>query len=199
MRTQLGGRDLLEVMAGERRSATTSTCRSNTSRTDVAAMRREAAARRSAGCCAHPGAVPGIALRSAFIVGFPGETEDDVRELCEFLEETEFAHVGVFTYSQEENTAAATLPDKLAERIKRTRRARVMEAQARVRAAARRRRSDGEWKCWSSAPRGATGSGRTREQAPEIDGVVRLLGDAAPGRSSPRRSRERKCTISTPM
>src|SRR5205814_1016830 len=81
-------------------------------------------------------AVPGVALRSAFIVGFPGETEDDVRALCDFLEEAEFERVGVFTYSREEGTAAATLPDQVAEAVKRERRARVMAVQAGV--AARR-------------------------------------------------------------
>src|SRR6266550_8335865 len=77
-------------------------------------------------------AVPGVAVRSAFIVGFPGETEDDVRALCDFLEEAEFERVGVFTYSREEGTAAATLPDQVAEAVKRERRARVMAVQAGV-------------------------------------------------------------------
>src|SRR5262249_4921251 len=53
-------------------------------------------------------AVPGITLRSAFIVGFPGEREADVDELCDFLEEFELDRVGVFRYSREEGTAAAT-------------------------------------------------------------------------------------------
>src|SRR5436309_2399229 len=81
-------------------------------------------------------AVPGVALRSAFIVGFPGEREADVRARCDFLEEAEVERVGVFTYSREEGTAAATLPDQIAEALKRERRARVMAVQARV--AARR-------------------------------------------------------------
>src|SRR5262249_61819898 len=59
-------------------------------------------------------AVPGIALRSAFIVGFPGESDDDVRALCDFVEEAEFERVGVFTYSNEENTPAAGLPGQIA-------------------------------------------------------------------------------------
>src|SRR5204862_262281 len=61
---------------------------------------------------------------------------DDVRALCDFLEEAEFERVGVFTYSREEGTAAATLPDQVAEAVKRERRARVMAVQAGV--AARR-------------------------------------------------------------
>jgi len=127
------------------------------------------------------GVVPDIAMRTSFIVGFPGETEDDVRELCDFVEETAFAHVGVFTYSQEENTAAATLPDQLAERTKRARRERVMAAQARVRA--RRAPSEIGRRVDVLVERAAGDHwvGRTREQAPEIDGVVRLVGEAAPG------------------
>jgi ribosomal protein S12 methylthiotransferase len=177
------GADLLEVIASEE-----AVCNyldmplQHISDKMLRAMRRE----RSGGAIRAlirrvRGAVPGIALRTSFIVGFPGETEDDVRELCDFVEETEFAHVGVFTYSQEESTAAATLPDQLAERIKRTRRERVMEAQARVRA--RRAKAQIGRRVEVLVERAAGGHwvGRTREQAPEIDGVVRLLGDAAPG------------------
>jgi len=53
--------------------------------------------------------VPGIALRTTFIVGFPGETETDVDELCEFIRETRFERLGVFRYSQEDGTRAAKL------------------------------------------------------------------------------------------
>jgi ribosomal protein S12 methylthiotransferase len=127
-------------------------------------------------------AVPGIALRSSFIVGFPGETEDDVRELCAFLEETRFDRVGVFRYSQEEGTAAATLADQVAESVKRERWERVMAVQAGV--AARRSAAQVgrtvDVLVESSNPDGGT-TGRTREQAPAIDGVVRLTGRLADG------------------
>src|SRR5213078_2571679 len=118
-------------------------------------------------------AVPGVALRSAFIVGFPGETEDDVRALCDFLEEAEFERVGVFTYSREEGTAAATLPDQVAEAEKRERRARVVTVQARV-AARRAAAQVGQGvEVLVEEARGRTLVGRTRTQAPEIDGVIR--------------------------
>ncbi len=126
-------------------------------------------------------AVPGIALRSSFIVGFPGETEDDVRALCDFLEEAEFERVGVFTYSREEGTTAAELPGHLPESVKRTRRARVMETQARV---ATRRAAAHVGTIVEALVEGTRGRelvGRTRAQAPEIDGVVHLAGAAAPG------------------
>jgi len=126
-------------------------------------------------------AVPGVALRSAFIVGFPGETEDDVRALCDFLEEAEFERVGVFTYSREEGTAAATLPDQVAEAVKRERRARVMAVQARV-AARRAAAQVGQGvEVLVEDARGRVLVGRTRTQAPEIDGVIRLVGQATPG------------------
>jgi ribosomal protein S12 methylthiotransferase len=127
-------------------------------------------------------AVPGIALRSAFIVGFPGETEDDVRQLCDFLEESTFSHVGVFRYSHEENTAAGALPDDVPEALKAERRGRVMAVQARVstRVAAAQVGREVEVLVERAEPGGRL-VGRTSQQAPEIDGVVRVTGAAAPG------------------
>lgn len=59
--------------------------------------------------------IPGVVVRSTFIVGFPGETEAQYQELKEFLQSQRFDHVGIFTYSQEEDTAAATYPDQVSE------------------------------------------------------------------------------------
>jgi ribosomal protein S12 methylthiotransferase len=127
-------------------------------------------------------AVPGIALRSSFIVGFPGETEDDVRTLCDFLEEAEFEHAGVFQYSREEGTAAADLPGQIPDRLKAERRARVMGVQASIaaRRAAAQVGETVEVLVERTAGRGRL-VGRTRRQAPEIDGVVHLEGAAQPG------------------
>src|SRR5437867_1556303 len=75
--------------------------------------------------------VPGVALRTTFIVGFPGETDEDVRELCRFVEDHQFDHVGVFTYSHEEGTSAHALDDDVPSRVKRARRGRVMRLQKR--------------------------------------------------------------------
>ncbi len=127
-------------------------------------------------------AVPGVALRSSFIVGFPGETDAQVDELCAFLEEAEFERVGVFRYSPEENTHAATLPGQLPEKVKAFRWERVMATQARV--AARRAQAqigrELDVLIEAEGPR-RTLVGRTSQQAPEIDGVVRVRGVAAPG------------------
>ena len=127
-------------------------------------------------------AVPEIALRTSFIVGFPGETDADVRELCDFLEEAEFDHVGVFRYSQEENTPAAAFPEQLSEAVKTERWERVMAAQARIasrRAAAHRGRTV-EVLVEGRDARGRL-IGRTRGQAPEIDGRTYLHGRGAAG------------------
>ena len=126
-------------------------------------------------------AVPGIALRSSFIVGFPGEREDDVRELCDFLAEAEFDRVGVFPYSREEGTAAATLPGQVPERLKRERRARAMEAQAAVSARRGAAQIGRDVDVLVEGTSGRVLVGRTRTQAPEIDGRITVVGTASPG------------------
>ena len=120
-------------------------------------------------------AVPGIALRTSLIVGFPGETEEQFEGLLRFVQEARFESLGVFPYSPEEGTAAERLPGQVPEEEKRRRQALVMEAQAAVadeiglaRIGAleevliegRTDREDFPW--W----------GRTRFQAPEIDGIT---------------------------
>jgi ribosomal protein S12 methylthiotransferase len=127
-------------------------------------------------------AVPGIALRTAFIVGFPGETDDDVRALCDFIEETQFTRVGVFQYSKEENTHAASLPGHLPERVKRARFARVMETQARVATRLARAEIGRETEVLlEEETEPGIFVGRTPTQAPEIDGTITVPGDGVPG------------------
>jgi ribosomal protein S12 methylthiotransferase len=120
-------------------------------------------------------AIPGVVLRTSFIVGFPGEQDEDFEQLLEFVDEAALDHVGVFRYSQEEGTAAGTMPDQVPEKIKHDRWRQVMERQARV---VRRKNLtligseqevlvcgvDAQGRLW----------GRTRGQAPEIDGVTYL-------------------------
>ena len=76
--------------------------------------------------------VPGVSLRTTFIVGFPGETGADVDELCAFITDQAFDHVGVFTYSHEQGTSAYQLDDDVPARTKAARRARVMSLQRRL-------------------------------------------------------------------
>jgi ribosomal protein S12 methylthiotransferase len=147
------------------------------------AMRRERSGRAIRTLLARiRAAVPGIALRSSFIVGFPGERADDVRALCDFLEEAEFDRVGVFRYSREEGTAAAGLPDQIPEAVAAERWQRVMAVQARV---AARRAAAHVGRVVDVLVEGVQAPGllvgRTPEQAPGIDGVVHLAGRATPG------------------
>jgi ribosomal protein S12 methylthiotransferase len=136
-------------------------------------------------------AMPDIALRTTFIVGFPGETEADVEELLAFVEEMRFDHVGVFTYSRQAQAVSATFPGQVPERVKRMRRRRVMELQQRI-ALERRQALIGRQITvlveGATAPRhrrvgslGPVVSGRSYRDAPEVDGLVIARGSAAPG------------------
>jgi ribosomal protein S12 methylthiotransferase len=76
--------------------------------------------------------VPGIALRTTFIVGFPGETEEYFDSLLQFIRETKFERLGVFTYSQEEGTRAGAMAGQMPDKAKQRRRERAMAAQHKV-------------------------------------------------------------------
>lgn len=76
--------------------------------------------------------IPDICIRTTLITGFPGETEADHEELMAFVDEMEFDRLGVFTYSQEEDTPAADMPDQIPEEIKEDRRAELMELQQEI-------------------------------------------------------------------
>jgi ribosomal protein S12 methylthiotransferase len=127
--------------------------------------------------------VPGIAIRTTFITGFPGETEEDFEELLAFVRNVEFDRVGVFTYSDEEGTPAFELGDKVHPKIANKRRARLMKDQSRI--SRRRNRArvgdtvrvlfEGE-----SSESELLWQGRIETQAPDIDGCV-LINDAPEG------------------
>ncbi|RGT74595.1 30S ribosomal protein S12 methylthiotransferase RimO [Ruminococcus sp. AF18-22] len=76
--------------------------------------------------------IPDICLRTTLITGFPGETEEQHEELMEFVDEMEFDRLGVFTYSAEEDTPAASMPDQIPEEIKEERQAQLMELQQEI-------------------------------------------------------------------
>ena len=123
------------------------------------------------------GRVPGVTLRTTFIVGFPGETETDFAELESFVEDTQFDHVGVFTYSHEEGTRAFALADDVPARVKRKRRDALMARQRRIVAAAQTRRTGSEIAVMIDGPspeHELVLQGRTEGQAPDIDAVVYL-------------------------
>ncbi len=147
------------------------------------AMRRERSADSLRALVARiRGRVPAVAIRTSFIVGFPGETEHDFDDLCRFVRDLEFERVGVFRYSKEENTEAGGLSDQVPEEVKEERWHRLMRLQREI------SRRGNERAVGTVVPVLACGTdddgrpyGRTRQQAPEIDGVVYLDGEFEPG------------------
>ena len=121
--------------------------------------------------------VPGVTLRTTFIVGFPGETEADFADLEAFVEDTRFDHIGVFTYSHEEGTRAYAVKDDVPAATKRQRRDRLMTRQQRIVAGRQEERIGTEVRVLidgSSPEHELVLQGRLEGQAPEIDPVVYL-------------------------
>ena len=120
-------------------------------------------------------AVPDIAIRTTFIVGFPGETESDFLELLDFVRTQKFERVGVFTYFQEDGTDAAKLPNQVPEDVKLRRQKTLMEAQAEV---SRSRMESMIGQTFDVIVDGAADehewvvTGRLETQAPDVDGQV---------------------------
>lgn len=125
--------------------------------------------------------IPNLALRTTFIVGFPGETEKHFRNLLNFMREMQFDWVGIFTYSPEEGTPAANFPSQVPEEIKQERFERAMLMQQEItrqrnkrwlgtvqKVIVERMIEEGNGKFWQ---------GRTQQQAPDVDGVVYFKGD----------------------
>jgi ribosomal protein S12 methylthiotransferase len=127
--------------------------------------------------------VPGIAVRTTFITGFPGETDEDFEELLAFVKNVEFDRVGVFTYSDEEGTGAFDLPGKVDPKVARKRRDRLMRAQSRISLKCNRARVGQTVRVLFEGVSEETDllwQGRTETQAPDIDGCV-LINDAPEG------------------
>jgi ribosomal protein S12 methylthiotransferase len=117
-------------------------------------------------------ACPDITLRSTFITGFPGETESEFAELLQFLEEAQLDRVGCFAYSPVKGAAANDLPDPVPEAVKEERRARFMDVQRQISRKKLRRRIGSTVTVLVDEP----GVGRSKADAPEIDGVVKFQG-----------------------
>ena len=119
--------------------------------------------------------LPHAAIRSTFMVGFPGETEEDVQQLAVFMERHQLDHVGIFAYSDEEGCAAYRLPDKCDNTLKEERRERLMALQAEI-SLARNQAMVGRVESvlvdGVSRESDLLLEGRTRFQAPDIDGCV---------------------------
>ncbi|HEY0944219.1 MAG TPA: 30S ribosomal protein S12 methylthiotransferase RimO [Opitutaceae bacterium] len=121
--------------------------------------------------------IPGIAVRTTFIVGFPGETEADVVELCDFIRETKFERLGVFRYSQEEGTRAAKMPEQLSAKLKESRWHRTMALQKEIAAEVSKTYVGRKLKVLVEEP----GVARGEADAPDIDGRVYVSRDLPVG------------------
>ena len=147
-------------------------------------------------------AIPGLALRTTFIVGFPGETDAEFDSLLEFLEEQEFDRVGIFEYSREEGTPAATMQPQVSRRIQARRRHEAMVLQQKISLAknraligktldvliegvgelgptthSRNARRDPELECGN-----CVSIGRSYRDAPEVDGVIIVQNELPTGK-----------------
>lgn len=122
--------------------------------------------------------VPGLSLRTTFIVGFPGETEEQFDELLGFVRELRFDHVGAFAYSPEEGTPAAELPNRVPSGVVEDRLRRLMELQQQIVRRANQGRVGAEVEVVVDRPSEARGVwiARTATQAPDVDAVTRLRG-----------------------
>ncbi|MBR0152616.1 MAG: 30S ribosomal protein S12 methylthiotransferase RimO [Lachnospiraceae bacterium] len=119
-------------------------------------------------------AMPDIAIRTTLITGFPGETQEDFEELYRFVNEMEFDRLGVFPYSAEENTPAATMPDQIPEEVKTARRDEIMELQQEIAFEAAEAMIGRELEVLieGKLPEEDVYLGRSYKDAPGVDGYV---------------------------
>ncbi|MGN8885851.1 30S ribosomal protein S12 methylthiotransferase RimO [Blautia sp. HCP28S3_G10] len=118
--------------------------------------------------------IPDIVLRTSLITGFPGETEEDHQELMEFVDETEFDRLGVFTYSPEEGTPAASMPDQIPEELKEERRDEIMALQQEISLEKGNERIGQEMLVMIEGKVSGESAyiGRTYADAPKVDGYM---------------------------
>lgn len=127
--------------------------------------------------------IPGLALRTTFIVGFPGETDAEFEVLLEFVRRTRFERLGIFKYSQEDGSRAAKMPDQIPAKIKNARHRIAMSIQQRIAYELAREKVGRELKILVDQPHSA----RTEADAPDIDGRVVLSKPAPVGEFTWRR------------
>jgi ribosomal protein S12 methylthiotransferase len=121
--------------------------------------------------------IPDLVLRTTFIVGYPGETEKDFQQLCDFVEEFKFEKMGTFTYSMEENTESYNLGDPVPEEVKKERQNKLMEIQRETSSEMNKELVGKELKVLVEALEGDFYIGRTYRDAPEVDGEVLISAD----------------------
>ena len=132
-------------------------------------------------------AMPDIALRTSFIVGYPGETEAEFEALLRFVEECRFDRVGVFIYSEEEGTSAVSLPDPVPEEVKEERLGRLMALQQEISLERNEAQVGRRLDVLIEGHGDGLSLGRSYRDAPEIDGMVLLSGELPVGEILPVR------------
>ena len=123
--------------------------------------------------------VPGIAFRTTFIVGFPGETEEQFKELCDFVKEMKFERAGVFAYSPEEGTPAYELEDDVPEEVKQERVDTIMAIQQNISLETNEKRVGSVEKVLIDRIEGDYYIGRTQYDSPEVDDEILISLDSA--------------------
>ena len=123
--------------------------------------------------------VPGIAVRTTLIVGYPGETNDDYELLKEWVKETKFDRLGCFTYSHEENTGAYSLNDDVPQELKNERLNEIMEIQSQISWELNQRKIGKNFKVLIDRKRGSYYVGRTQYDSPDVDNEVLISADSS--------------------
>ena len=124
---------------------------------------------------------PDIALRTTLIVGYPGETENDFKELCNFVEDIKFDRLGVFTYSEEEGTTAADIDDNIPAELKNERKNQIIELQHDISLERNESFIGKNLKVLVDQAENNIGVGRTEFDSPEIDNIVHIEGKVKKG------------------
>jgi ribosomal protein S12 methylthiotransferase len=125
--------------------------------------------------------IPGIALRTTFIVGFPGETDEQFDELLAFIEDVKFERLGIFQYSQEDHTPAGNLDKQVSTAVKKKRYARAMATQQKVSRQVQQSFVGQRLRVLIDKQTPTGWVARSHADAPEIDGTVKIEGEAQPG------------------
>ena len=123
----------------------------------------------------------GIAIRTTLIVGYPSETEDNFRELYDFVEDIRFDRLGVFTYSEEEGTTAADLDDNIPQEVKNERKNQIIELQHDISLERNESYIGKSLRVLVDQAENNIGVGRTEYDSPEIDNIVQIEGIVSKG------------------
>ncbi len=126
-------------------------------------------------------AMPSVAIRTTFIVGFPGETDLEFEHMIDFIKEARLDRVGAFVFSREPGTPSYNMPDQVPFRVKRQRYDRLMRTQQEISQAVNQSYVGRELKVLIEDKRDGWLVGRSERDAPDIDGLVFVVGNAAPG------------------